>query len=101
MKRIRYLDRFGKEPTGILERKKMKLEESPEEIRIAATGRRRWEHEENMRVVNIRLGARRRELRSSFENSLKVTKNTNLQIRDAQDPVSRTHKKEIHTQSSQ
>lgn len=28
----------------------MKLEESPEEIRIAATGRRRWEHEENMRA---------------------------------------------------
>lgn len=38
------MDRFGKEPTGILEKKKMKLEKSPEEIRIAAIGRRPWEH---------------------------------------------------------
>lgn len=52
-------------------------------------------------LMTIWLGARRRELCRSFENSLKVMGNAKLHMQEAQHPVSRIHKKEIHTSSLQ
>lgn len=40
---------FKKEPTGIVERKKIKLEISSEEIRMQQLVRRRWKKDRNER----------------------------------------------------
>ena len=88
-----------KEPTGIIERKKIKLEICSEEIRmqqLEGSGKMIRMRD----LINTNLASRRREHLSSSEeviaeNSLKVMKNMNLQLQQPQHTLNRIIKKKF------